>query len=321
MVPAQPENVQMYAATRSPAGRLAAATFVAVPFALLACTGGEKTSSTVALAEAHPVESTTPAPVMTPDSNTVVTVEPKFTFPIDAYNAGRYDDAVTMYTAHVGEKPNDAHGWYMLGLSSWKAGDLSRAKDAFDTSIGLDSSFAKSYFNQARVLLDLKRAPEALEMVEKGRTIDSTSPDGLRLKARAQSEGGDVDGALATYRELLVRDDADVWGLNNLGVLLLDRGQFEDALGPLARVVQVRPTSPVFQNNLGMALERSGHKVAALKHYEIGVAHDSTFMKVVKNAERLRMVVDSTAAVEVNVMELAEQFRQKVKGWKEGVTQ
>ncbi|MBC7896491.1 MAG: tetratricopeptide repeat protein, partial [Cytophagaceae bacterium] len=116
-------------------------------------------------------------------------------------------------------------------------------------------------------------------------------------------------------------DDADVWGLNNLGVLLLDRGEFEEALGPLARVVQVRSTSPVFQNNLGMALERSGYKVAALKHYEKAVQHDSTFMKAVKNAERLKVVVDSSATVEVNVMDLAEQFRQKVKTWKDGVTQ
>lgn len=310
----------MYAITRSPVGRLAATTFLAVPFALLACAGGEKTSSTVAVAEAHPVGPTTTAPVVTTDSSTVVTAEPRFTSPTDAYNAGRYRDAVEMFTLRVGEKPDDAHSWYMLGLSNWKAGDLAGAKDALDKSIVLDPWFAKGYFNQARVLLELKRAPEALEIVEKGRTIDSTSPDGLRLKARAQSESGDVDGAMATYRDLLVRDDADVWGLNNLGVLLLDRGQFEEALGPLARVVQVRPTSPVFQNNLGMALERSGHKVAALKHYEVAVRHDSTFVKAVKNADRLRTVVDSTAAVEVNVMELAEQFRQKVKVWKDGVT-
>lgn len=311
----------MNAATRSPVGRKAVAAFLAVPFALLACSGGEKSSSTVAVAEAHPVESTTTTPVLNTNSGTVAVAEPKFASPIDAYNAGHYRDAVEMYTLRVGEKPDDAHGWYMLGLSSWKAGDPGRAKDAFDKSIELDPSFAKNYFNHARVLLDLKRVPEALEMVEKGRAIDSTSPDGLRLKARAQSEGGDMDGAMATYRDLLVRDDADVWGLNNLGVLLLDRGQFEEALGPLARVVQVRPTSPLFQNNLGMALERSGHKVAALGHYELGVQHDSTFVKAVKNADRLRMVVDSTAAVEVNVNELAEQFRQKVTGWKEGVTQ
>lgn len=307
----------MSAVARRPVGHLAAATLVAVPFAVIACAGGEQ-SSTVSVAEAAPVEVTTPTLIPTIDS---APVTPTFESPIDAYNAGRYREAAEMYRSKLGGNTSDAHGWYMLGLSRWKAGDLAGAKDAFDTSISVDGTFAKSYFNQARVLMDMKRAPEALEMVEKGRMLDSTSPDGLRLKARAQAESGDVEGAMATYRALLVRDDADVWGLNNLGVLLLDVGQFEDAVGPLARVVQVRSTSPLFQNNLGMALERSGYKVAALAHYRMAVQHDSTFAKAVKNVERLEGLVDGTTAVEVNVRDLAEQFRQKVKGWKEGATQ
>ena len=124
---------------------------------------------------------------------------------------------------------------------------------------------------------------------------------------------------MATYRTLLVRDDADTWGLNNLGVLLLDRGEFKDALGPLARVVQMKPTAPVFQNNFGMALERSGYKVAALRHYEAAVRSDSTYTKAVKNAERLRSIVtDTTGTDEVTVTDMAEAFRLKVKAWKEG---
>jgi Flp pilus assembly protein TadD len=125
---------------------------------------------------------------------------------------------------------------------------------------------------------------------------------------------------MQTYHDLLVRDDADTWGLNNLGVMLLDRGEFADALGPLARVVQVKPTAPLFQNNYGMALERSGYKVAALRHYEEAVRNDSTFTKAVKNAERLRgIVTDTTATEEVSVSDLAEAFRLKVKTWKDSV--
>lgn len=78
----------------------------------------------------------------------------------------------------------------------------------------------------------MDHASEALEVIEEGRAIDSTSPDGWRLKARARAESarsraGDIDVAMVTYRELLMMDDADVLGLNNLGVLLLDRGELE----------------------------------------------------------------------------------------------
>ena len=307
----------MFATTRSALVRVSRTAIFALPFAIVAC-GGDK-STAISTAEAKSPVPVTPAARLTTVTNGT-SVAPTGTYENGeaAFKAGKYHDAAEMYKVRVETKPTDANGFYMLGLSSWKAGDFGGAKDAFDKSIELNPAFAKSYFNEARLLLDMKRAPEALELIEKGRAIDSTSSDGVRLKARAESEGGNVEGAMQTYRDLLVRDDADTWGLNNLGVLLLDRGEFTDALGPLARVVQVKPTAPVFQNNFGMALERSGHNVAALRHYEEAVRNDSTFTKAVKNVERLRGVVtDTTAKEEVNVNDLAEAFRQKVKAWKE----
>jgi tetratricopeptide (TPR) repeat protein len=312
------QEVNMFATTRSAIGRVSRTAFVALPFAIAAC-GGDK-STVVSTAEAKPPVPVTPAARLTTVANGGATISPSVTFENGeaAFKAGKYRDAAEMYKVRVGTKPTDANGFYMLGLSSWKAGDFSGAKDAFDKSIELNPAFAKSYFNEARVLLDMKRAPEALELIVKGHGIDSTSPDGVRLKARAQSESGDIEGAMQTYRDLLVGDDADTWGLNNLGVLLLDRGEFTDALGPLARVVQVKPTAPIFQNNYGMALERSGYKVAALRHYEEAVRNDSTFTKAAKNAERLRSAVtDTTAKEEVSVNDLAEAFRLRVKAWKD----
>jgi tetratricopeptide (TPR) repeat protein len=305
---------------------------IAVPFVFAAC-GGER-------ADARPVSAagtgTQPA-----DAKVTITAVPALKPPTgpaeatttdvgqpatyananDVFKAGHYPEAAEMFERYVASKPNDAFGLYMLGLSSWKAGDFGRAEEAFEKSIDINPTFAKAYFNSARVLLDLKRGPEALEQVEKGLEIDSTSADGWRLKARAQSASGDLDGAKETYRQLLVRDGEDLWGLNNLGVLLLDSGDFPDALGPLARAVQLKPTAPLFQNNFGMALERSGHPVAALHAYESAVRDDSTFTKAVKNLERMRgTVTDTTLNDEVSPQDLAEQFRQRIKMWKDSGT-
>ncbi len=324
----------MYTIARS-IRRFSWTALVVVPFAVAACGGDEadarpvETVKTVKTASAPPTVTTIPKPA----DDKIVTTEspspspkPTVTGPVsyqdanDVFKAGHYPEAAEMFERYVAGKPNDAFGLYMLGLSSWKAGDFERAEDAFDKAIDIDPTFAKSYFNSARVLLDLKRAPEALERVAKGLAIDSTSGDGWRLKARAQAATGDLDSAMATYRQLLVRNGEDVWGLNNLGVLMLDTGDYEGALGPLARVVQLRPTAPLFQNNYGMALEQSGYPVAALHAYEQAVKDDSTFTKAVKNAERMRgIVTDSTLTDEVNLQDLAEMFRHKVMAWKDSV--
>jgi tetratricopeptide (TPR) repeat protein len=270
-------------ATRTTVRRVATAALVALPFAAAACG-----KDSVKEAQAAPVMVVTePEPLVRP-------VEPV-----------------------VPATPVDAHGWYTLGLSSRKEGAFEAAHEAFEKSIELDPTFAKAYFNGARALLDLKRAPEALEFVVKGLVIDSTSPDGGRLKARALSESGDMTGATVTYKELLVRDDSDAWTLNNFGMMLMDHNCFQDAVGPLARAVQIRPTAPLFLNNLGMALERSGNPVVALRHYEEAIKHDSTFMKAVRNVERLKpLVTDTTSVPEVIVSDKAEQFRQLVLSWK-----
>jgi tetratricopeptide (TPR) repeat protein len=282
----------MTRATRSPMGPVARTLYLALPFAAMACGGGETQS--VETAEAR---SLTPV-------TTVSRVAPPPT--IETRTLG--GDLPT---------PTDAKGFYTLGITQWQAGDFHGAKDAFDRSIELDGKFAKAYFNQGRVLLALKRAPEALEMITKGREVDSTSSDGWRLVARAKYESGDVEGALQTYRDLLVLDEKDAWGLNNLGMLMLDRGDVQGALGPLARAVQVRGTAPIFLNNLGMALEKSGYTVAALHRYELAVKHDTTYAKAANNVERMKAIgVDGTLGDEVDVKDLAEQFRLTIKSWK-----
>ncbi len=307
-------------ASHTASGRLARTLYLALPIVAMAC-GGDEPASGIPEAVARSVA---PAAVVSPATTVeiktlggAVPTPPAFETAGDAYKAGDYRAASVMYKSHVAVAPEDAHGHYMLGLSSWKSGDFASAKESFDKSITLDPTFAKAYFNQARVLLDLKRAPEALEMIEKGRAIDSTSADVWRLTARAKAENGDVEGAIATYRDLLVRNETDAWGLNNLGTLLLQRGDVQGALGPLSRAVQVQPTAPLFLNNLGMALERSGHTVAALRRYELAVQHDSSYVKAVKNVERLKpTVTDGTLSDEVDVGGLAEQFRLTVRSWR-----
>lgn len=296
--------------------------FAALPLFAVACGGDtskanvpDTVPNTVSPASTL-VQSSTPELRRVSVDVTPNVVMPSYNSPMDAYKAAEFKKASEMYKTTLASTPKDAYGHYMLGLSSWKSGDFVGAKVAFDKSIQLDPKFAKAYFNEARVLLDLKRAPEALELIEKGRLLDSISLDGWRLTARAQSESGDVEGAMNTYRALLKNNDADAWGLNNLGMLMFNRGEVQEALGPLARAVQVKPTAPLFLNNFGMALEQSGHMSAALVHYELAVKHDSSYTKAVRNAERLKLMVkDSTMDGDVNVGELAEQFRLKVRSW------
>ena len=119
----------------------------------------------------------------------------------------------------------------------------------------------------------------------------------MRLLARAQHRLGKVEEALSAYRLALTGDERDVWAMNNLGMLHLEQKNPQEALGPLARAVQLRPTSPIFQNNLGMVLELLGDVSGAKQGYLNALKADSTYAKAKANSERLGDVVIDPARV------------------------
>ena len=235
------------------------------------------------------------------------------------FKTGKYSEARDGFQRYVEAKPENPWGHYMLGLSAWKTGDLAGALGAFDAAIARDPAHLKSQLNSARVLLDLGRAQEALERVTAAQSRDSTS-ESLRLLARVHDELGDPEAAIKTFREALIRNERDAWAMNNLGMLYIRQRDFPAALPPLARAVQLRPGAPVFQNNLGIALELNGHPLQARQAYAEAIRVDSTYAKAIANAKRLGEAVnDSSATAAVSLRDLAEQFRQSIRLWKDSV--
>ena len=122
---------RMLATTSSAIGRLSRTALVALPFAVVAC-GGDKRhghafrhrgqardTGRSRRARRHSGDARQPGGSGVSSTGTYENADA-------AYKAGNYRDAAELYKVRVGEKPGDAFGFYMLGLSSWKAGDFDR---------------------------------------------------------------------------------------------------------------------------------------------------------------------------------------------------
>jgi tetratricopeptide (TPR) repeat protein len=81
----------------------------------------------------------------------------------------------------------------------------------------------------------------------------------------AAQQGGDLDSAESNYRRVLASDPGNEFALNLLGVVLLRRRHFEEALGFLRSAAQANPADPDTHNNLGLAL-------SGLHRYEEAIA-------------------------------------------------
>jgi len=226
-----------------------------------------------------------------------------------AYTQGKYADAEESFGIYVERHPKNPYGFYMLGLSSWKHGDLDRAKEAFEQSLTLDSTNVKIFLNLGRVLLEQGHPDEALPRIESAVALDSGNAEVHRMRGRVQTALGHPDSAEASYRVALSIDPNDSWSMNNLGLLLIDQGRYVEALSPLARAVELRPEAPSFANNLGVALERTGHPGSAALAYKSALAADSTYTKAQTSLERVYGMEDE---MPIDVAQLASQFKDSL---------
>lgn len=224
------------------------------------------------------------------------------------YQAGRYQEALDLFTVYTGEHPGNAWGHYMYGLSAWKTGNLDDAKTGFRTALTLDPSHLKSRNNLTRVLLDENRPGEALPVIEEAVSGHPESGEAHRLLGRVYHNLGRTENALRAYREAVERDSGDVWAMNNMGLLLIEAGRFEEALPPLARATRLASAEPVFQNNLGIALERTGHYTEAADAFRAGLAGDDTNGKLMANLERVQALRESPGLEPVDLGDLASRF-------------
>jgi superkiller protein 3 len=234
----------------------------------------------------------------------VVATAPKPSGPVSfadgesAYHARNYTEATTIFARFAEQRPDNAWGHFMLGMSSWKGGDLARAEAAFDAALGIDANHMKSLVNSSRVLLDQKRPDQALERLTRASEIDPTSNQVYRLLGRTYHVQGKTDEAVTAYKRAIELDANDSWAMNNLGLLFLEQGRAADALPLLARAVELGKDVAMFHNNLGMALEHTGHFSDAATAYSGALAADANYEKARQNLARIEKVKEEPSEVE-----------------------
>jgi len=284
-----------------------------IPFAAGCGSGKPKTTSTSAGATPT-VSAASSASVSaeTPGAVTAVSYEKAES----AFGAGRYPEAVELFTAYNATHPENPWGHYMLGMSAWKTGEQEKALSAFDQALQFDPNHRKSLFNSSRVLLEGGRQKEALERIEKALGQEPMSNEGRRLLGRTRYELGDVDGAIQAYRQALSIDERDVWSMNNMGLIYIQQDRSSEALAPLARAVELRGNAPVFQNNLATALERSGYPTAAAQAYEAAIAVDSTYEKASVGLARVTSGDQKSESTPVDLAGLSSQFQADIETWR-----
>ena len=280
--------------------RQVTAALLVAAFGVAACSRSDSAKQT-------PPKSPEPAlakPVLTPSAPSAVqqtdgegfvaNVPPKVTGSFAdgeaAFKAKKYADATAIFEGYTERRPANPWGHYMLGLSAWKAGDLSKSEQAFAKALSIDPHHVKSLVNSSRVFIDQKRHDEAVDRLTRASEIEPESAEVFRLLGRTYRAQGKTDEAIAAYRQAIDLDERDAWSMNNLGLLLLETKHADEALPLLTRAVELQRDVPEFRNNLGMALEHTGQFKAAVTAYSDALTVDPNYDKAKQNLARVAAV-------------------------------
>jgi tetratricopeptide (TPR) repeat protein len=207
-----------------------------------------------------------------------------------AFNARKYGEATAIFEGYAAQRPKNAWGHYMVGLSAWKNGDLAKSEQAFERALSIDGSHMKSLVNESRLFIDQKRYDDAIDRLTRASEIDPESAVVLRLLGRTYTAKGETDKAIDAYRSAIDVNENDAWSMNNLGLLLVEANRADEALPLLAKAVELRKDIAEFHNNLGMALEHTGRFKAAAKAYGDAVTVNPAYGKAKKNLARVEAV-------------------------------
>ncbi len=184
-----------------------------------------------------------------------------------AYQEGRFDDAARLYTKAVEANPASLDAWEYLGRSWSQLGRLEEATQAIRKALDLGGG-SHLALAAGRMLLDLRRPEEALELLRKRAETDPAEPRLRLLEAQTLLLLGRLDEAWGTADRLLrsAPDYADAHYLR--GSIDIGRQRFAKAEEDLRQALELAPEHTGALADLAMLRQHLGDREEARLLFE-----------------------------------------------------
>ena len=139
---------------------------------------------------------------------------------------------------------------------------------------------------------------------------------GFYNEASALHLDGKDDEALAAYRKALELDDQLYAAWNNMGQLLMAKGNYADAVAAYKIASGLEPSDPRPEYNIGVAYQQVGWAQESHEHFKVAIERDATYLPalhgVIRSAEMLGHGDGQTLQYIRNA-----QLRETDEQWKE----
>jgi len=165
---------------------------------------------------------------------------------------GRLPDAADQYQRATILRPDYADAWTNLGNVQKELGEFKLATAAYEAALGAQPDSVAALNNLSCLLRTLGRLEEAKVVLRRGLALNARHPfDELRAGSFDELRAGSFDGfSKLTAGEL--RAGSILY--NNLGNVLKDSGELDEAIDCFRRALELDPTDAATHSNLCYSL-------------------------------------------------------------------
>lgn len=194
------------------------------------------------------------------------------------HRAGRLDEALALYDAVLGERPDAPEALHLKALVVFQRGRTGEAMGLLDRAIVVQPATAGFHLNRGVMLAASGRNDEALGDFATALDLDPDNADVLFAMANAQTALGRLPEARDLLQRAVALNPRHARAQANLGNVLRRMGRLDVALGALARAAELAPQDAEIAHSYGVTLAEAGRHEQAIGEFRRALQNDRAFV-------------------------------------------
>lgn len=182
-----------------------------------------------------------------------------------------WPEANRRFLTYLEEEPNDANGYFNLGMLAMDANENVAAEHWMRKAIGLQAGFRSALFNLALLYSQSKRELDALPVLDELLRHHPEHSKGLVLKGDIlMNHKKDTHGAKACFERILQMDPTNVQGKHNLCVVYFEERDLPRAERCLEETLALAPNEEYVRRHLSIVRSKRAALSAAGQLLSLG---------------------------------------------------
>ncbi|XP_037538509.1 protein O-mannosyl-transferase TMTC3 [Nematolebias whitei] len=182
-----------------------------------------------------------------------------------------WPEANRRFLTYLEEEPNDANGYFNLGMLAMDANENLAAEHWMRKAIGLQAGFRSALFNLALLYSQSKREMDALPVLDELLLYHPEHIKGLVLKGDIlMNHKKDTHGAKACFERILQMDPTNVQGKHNLCVVYFEERDLPRAERCLEETLVLAPNEEYVRRHLSIVRSKMAALSAAGQLLSVG---------------------------------------------------